>query len=190
MSKTTLTKGQESLLAKGPNFSLAHYNIPSTDYITVVESICHKLKDQGAQELRVDINSLLRRSQAPKPNLTKQERRSLVQLKKYKDRLVLTADKGVALVVMDRKDYIKKAEEILAQPAYRTIDRDPTNKIKARFITKLRTIKKETRLDEGTYKIMYPTGCIPSKFYDYLKSIKLALPLGLLFPAGAQSPMW
>ena len=52
LSKSTLTKGQESHLSKGPNFALAPYNIPSTDYITVVESICHKCRDQDAQELR------------------------------------------------------------------------------------------------------------------------------------------
>ena len=82
LSKMTLTKGQESLLAERPNFALAPYNIPSTDYITAVESICHKLRDQDTQELRADINSFLRRFQAPKPNLTKQERRGLAQLKR------------------------------------------------------------------------------------------------------------
>ena len=49
MSKTSLTKAQESLLAKGPNFVLAPSNIPNFDYITVVESICSKLKEQEAQ---------------------------------------------------------------------------------------------------------------------------------------------
>ena len=67
---------------------------------------------------------------------------------------------------MDREDYIKKAEALLAQLDYRTIDRDPTNKIKARLITKCRTIKKDTRLDEGTYKVMYPNGCIPPSSMD------------------------
>ena len=50
---------------------------------------------------------------------------------------------------MDREDDIQNAEALLAQPTYRVIDRDPTNKIKARLITKLRTIKKDARLDEG-----------------------------------------
>ena len=96
LSKTSLTKAQESLLAKGPNFALAPSNIPSTDYITAVEAIYNKLKEQEAQELRADVNSLFRRVQTPKPNLTKHERRGLTQLKKDKDTLVLTADKGVA----------------------------------------------------------------------------------------------
>ena len=43
---------------------------------------------------------------------------------------MLTADKGVAMVVMDKEDYIQKAESLLAQLAYRTIDRDPTSQTK------------------------------------------------------------
>ena len=86
-------------------------------------------------ELRADVNALLRRAKAPKPNITREERKGLAQLKKDKDKVVLTADKGVAMVVMDRQDYIQKAEESLSQPAYRTIPRNPTNKIKAQLIT-------------------------------------------------------
>ena len=43
--------------------------------------------------------------------------------------MILTADKGVALVVMDREDYVKKAEELLNQHTYRTISSDPHHKI-------------------------------------------------------------
>ena len=42
------------------------------------------------------------------------------------------------MVVLDKKDYIEKAQELLAQPAYRTTERDPTNKLKAKLITILR----------------------------------------------------
>ena len=42
LSKTSITKVQESLLAKGPNFALAPSSIPSTEYITAVESVCSK----------------------------------------------------------------------------------------------------------------------------------------------------
>ena len=76
------TKGQESLLAKGPNFAIAPNKIPNVDYITAVESMCQKLKEEDAGDLRVDINSLLRRSQMPKPNLSKQESIGLAQLKR------------------------------------------------------------------------------------------------------------
>ena len=90
------------------------------------------------------------------------------------------------MVVIDKEDYIQKAENLLAQPAYRTIDRDPTSKLKAKLITTLRRIKRDTNMDEGMYKTMYPTGCNPPKFCELPKSIKLVPPLGLLYPAGAQ----
>ena len=75
--------------------------------------MCHKLKEENTGELRADINSLLRRAQVPKSNLTKQESIGLSQLKKDKDRVVLTANKGVTRVVMDKEDYTKKAESLL-----------------------------------------------------------------------------
>ena len=63
----------------------------------------------------------------PKPSLARQERLVLAKLKKDKDRVMLTTDKGVVMVVMDRGDYITKAETLLAQPAYKLLLRDPTN---------------------------------------------------------------
>ena len=79
--------------------------------------MCPKLKEEDAMELRPDINFLLRKAQAPKPNLTRQERLGLAQLKKDMDRVILTVDKGVAMVVMDREDYNTKVESLLSQPA-------------------------------------------------------------------------
>ena len=87
-----------------------------------------------------------------------------MELWKDSDRIVLTADKGVSMVVMGKKDYIEKATSLLDQPAYRTIDRDPTNKLKAKLITLLRKIKRETGLEESIYKYMYPIGCTSPRF--------------------------
>ena len=39
--------------------------------------------------------------------------------------MVLTANKGLAMVVMDRKEYIDKVEGLLTQLAYETITTDP-----------------------------------------------------------------
>ena len=125
--------------------------------------MCSKCREDEAMELRTDINVLLRKSKAPKSNITKEERIGLAQLKKDKDRVILTVDKEVAMVVMDKEEYVSKAQKLLAQPVYRSIPSYPTNKIKAQLITKLRRIKRENNLDEGTYKAIYPTGCIPPK---------------------------
>ena len=81
------------------------------------------------------------------------------------------------MVVMDSEDYDNKAQELLSQPAYISIPKDPTNKVKVLLITKLRRIKKDTNMDEGTYKAMYPTGCVPPKFYGLPKIHKTGNPL-------------
>ena len=133
LSKENLTQAQVPVSAKGPNFSITPSNIPNMDYITAVESMCGKLKEEDAMALRTDINALLRKAKRPKPNLTKEERTGLAQLKKDKDRVVLIVDKGVAMVVMNKQDYINKAEELLAQLSYKTIAKDPTNRIKAQL---------------------------------------------------------
>ena len=43
--------------------------------------------------MRADINGLLRKFHAPRPNLTKEERKALAELKRDKERVILTADK-------------------------------------------------------------------------------------------------
>ena len=42
--------------------------------------------------------------------------------------MILTADKGVSLVVMNTEDYIKKAEDLLNQQTYKSIPTDPTTR--------------------------------------------------------------
>ena len=85
--------------------------IPNVEYITAVESICPKLREVEAMELRSDVNVLLWKAKVPKPNLTRQENIGLAELKKDKDRIILTADKGVVMVIMHKEDYINKVWE-------------------------------------------------------------------------------
>ena len=91
---------------------------PYLEYITAIKAACTKLSQQDAEELRADINRVLRSSNPPKPNLTKAQNLALRELKRDRDCIVLTADKGVAMVIMDRQDYINKANGLLNQNTY------------------------------------------------------------------------
>ena len=81
------------------------------------------------------------------------------------------------MVVMDRQDYINKANLLLNQNTYKTITKDPTNTIKNKLINILKTIKTKSGLGTSTYKSMYPTGCVPPKFYGLPKIHKPDTPL-------------
>ena len=81
------------------------------------------------------------------------------------------------MVVMDRQDYINKANSLLNQNTYRSIPRDPTNSIKNKLISILKRVKNQTGLDSNTYKSMYPTGCVPPSSMASPRSTKPDTPL-------------
>ena len=63
LSSISLTEAQKSVLAKGPNYSITPKYIQNVEYITAVESMCSKLKEEEAMELRSDVNCALKESQ-------------------------------------------------------------------------------------------------------------------------------
>ena len=83
------------------------------------------------------------------------------------------------MVIMDRQDYINKANHLLNQNTYRSLTKDPTYSIKNKLINILKRVKNQTGLDSNTYKSMYPTGCVPLKFYGLPKIHKPDTPLRL-----------
>ena len=119
---------------------------------------------------------VLKKIQIPTYNITREERKVIEELRRDKTRIILTADKGVSMVVMYRDDYNKKAEELL-QPAYRPIPSDPTNKYQTKLISLLKSIKTEGGINESTYKRLYPTGVRSPKFYGLPKVHKEGTPL-------------
>ena len=67
LSNKPLTPAQRSVLAKGPNFAVTPRQPPNLEYITAIEAACTKLSQQDAEELRADINRVLRSSHPPNP---------------------------------------------------------------------------------------------------------------------------
>ena len=140
--------------------------------------MCQSLNTDEAEELRADMYKTLRHSHPPEPNLSKEEWKALKQLNTDKECIVLTGDKGVVLVVMDRQEYMKKAKILLESTnTYRPIPRDPTNKHKNRLINILKNMKVEYGMSQNTYKMMYPTGANAPKFYGMPKIHKKDVPL-------------
>ena len=62
LSSKPLPKAQRSVLAKGPKFAVSSKHPPDLEYITALKAACTKLSQQDAEELRADINQVLRAS--------------------------------------------------------------------------------------------------------------------------------
>ena len=88
------------------------------------------------------------------------------------------ADKGVAMVVVDKHDYLNKTQELLTdRDTYRTIPGDPTNREKIKCIQTLRNIKAQGGLNEYTNKDCTQPMVFPTKLYALSKVHKQGLPL-------------
>ena len=165
-----LTKDQEDLLAHGPNFVTTPKKPPLGEYITNIEKACQSLDADSVEELRSEVYRVLRQPHQLKPNVKKEEFEALKQLKADKSCMVHTTDKGVALVVIDKTDYIKNAKELLQDTStYRTIKGDCTSRLKNKLINILKKVRAESGMQENTYRKMYPTGASPPKFYGLPK---------------------
>ena len=161
------TRGATSSWAK---FHRGPLNPPYQEFITGIELACQSLNTTEAEELRADIHMTFRYSHPPRPHLSKEEWKAVKQLKTDKECIVLTTEKGVVLVVMDRQEYIKKANILFADiNTYRPIPTDPTSKHNNKLINILKNMKAESGMRENTYNTRYPTGVSTTMFYGLPK---------------------
>ena len=120
LSSKPLSDGEQSLLQKGPKFAVSSSKVPLTEYIAVTKRICDELGEntvgRDCTEIYQKTKEVLqhfKEKKGPTHNTTKKEQEAIKTLKEDPSHVVLTADKGVALVVMDKSQYIDKCMALL-----------------------------------------------------------------------------
>ena len=149
LSKKELTPEEKSLLQKGPKFAVTPSTIPIKEYIsttTVVALQAGELNSMDCSGLYHDVNRILNTC-TNKPihtNITKAEHLALENLSEDKDHIIVTADKCVALAVMDKTEYITKCEALLQDNSvYQHLSKDTSPTIHKEFIKILQDYKKK-----------------------------------------------
>ena len=124
-----------------------------------------------AEELGVESSHLLKKDCPPsKPNITLEELKAIMELKEDQSQVVLTADKGVAMVVKDREDYMDKAQSLLVDTnTYKTVTKDPTNKLKNKLFPNTQVHQKPRRTQWPHLQKSVPTRVVPPKFMAFPK---------------------
>ena len=98
-----------------------------------------------------------------KPNLITEEYQALTQLREDTSRGVLTADKGVAMVIMEKPDYTNKALALLEDTnTYRVLNKDPTTKSKNKLKQTLKDIKNWRTQQQKIQEIIPNQCCCPN----------------------------
>ena len=102
----------------------------------------------------------------PHDNLPREERQALSSLKNRVDIIIKPADKGSAVVVMDRQQYIDEAMKHLNnQSHYSPLDSDPTCNFSQQIQSTLDNMKERNHLSEKAHKFLSPTNAKPARFY-------------------------
>ena len=172
LSTTTLTKDQIKALAQGPNYAIVPRSPPVGEYIMVIENVCNQLQQGKVEELRGEIKSVLKNIHTPRSNIMREERKAIDELRRDKNKMILTADKGVSMVVIDREDYNQKAEALLQESAYRPIPNDPSSKYKTKLITLLKSIKQRVGSMKPPIRSSTPQGQDPPSFMGFVRFTK------------------
>ena len=118
LSEKELTHEEKSLLQKGPKFAVTPATIPIKEYIsttTVAALQAGELNGVDCSGPYHDVSRILNTftNKLIHTTITKSEHLALEDLRKDKGHIIVMADKGVALVVMDKTEYITKCEALL-----------------------------------------------------------------------------
>lgn len=103
-----------SLLNKGLKFSLAPNKTPTDDVICSIEYRIKDLPHNIKETIRQDCVVVLRKAKPPKKNLSKVKFLSLKTLRDDPDIVILKADNGGDVVILDKSGYFHKMVEHLS----------------------------------------------------------------------------
>ena len=136
LSSKPLTDGEQSLLQKGPTFVVSLPKVPLTEYIAVTKRICDQLGEnttgKDCTEIYQKTKEILqhyKNKMGHTHNITKEEQEAIKTLREDASHVILTADKEVALVVMDKSQYIDKCMGLLDDTKVYKPCRDTTKKL-------------------------------------------------------------
>ena len=114
-SSRSLDQSEVNLLSNGMNFASSHSKKDILSFISKVEPAISDLENVTNEEkiaLRQRVVSSVNSAQTVN-NLTSEEKQALQRLKDDDNIVIVPADKGKAIVVMDTEDYVNKTEDHL-----------------------------------------------------------------------------
>nr|VZI48233.1 unnamed protein product [Spirometra erinaceieuropaei] len=156
LSKRILTPAESSLLSKGIRFS--HVDAAPTNFLANLESLL--LTSSIPEDMRADIRNCatgLIRKRRHQQTLPMEEEKRLRSLRSDDSIVVPSADKGGATVIMDKTDYVNKANQAFNdRETYTPIAEDPTKKQAASIKKKVNELTRKKLINPADTKFLTP----------------------------------
>ena len=161
LSSHDINKDEKELLEKGLNYSITPTTIPALELVAKIETVLAGMPTEEANTIHADLSSVIRRTQAPKPNCTRNLIAALKSLQQNDNIIILPADKGRATVILNKEDYIRKCNEHLENGPYIKIKKDPTSSVVSQITRKLSVLRDNKLINQQQYLKLKPTGSQP-----------------------------
>lgn len=156
--ETSVSDGTEEELPIINRFKKKSDWIPKPSKNTTLESVINLIKSNVTNSANTNTHQ--------HDNLSKEERSALYSLKERDDIVIKPADKGSAVVVMDKSDYIQEAERQLSDNRfYKKLDSDPTVDFTQKITKSLEDMHDKGYIDFDTLEYLKPEEAKAGRFY-------------------------
>ena len=131
-----------------------------------------QLDAEQADTVRRAVNGILQQAEPLMPNITKEMRDALKNLKEDESSMVLPTDN-----IMDTDTYRAKMFTLIENGPYQLLNKDPTDRLTRKLSEKLLTLKRSGYLSEAVYNKIRPRHKQPPRIYGLPKIHKADVPL-------------
>lgn len=128
LTNKVFSNNELQLLNKGLNFSLIPQRIPTTDIIADIETIIKHDPDPVKHQIRRNILPVLKNTNN-KITVENKNMHNTVKCLIEKDLIITKADKGNAVVILEKSDYTQRVQKMLDEGPYIPIKKDPLQKL-------------------------------------------------------------
>ena len=112
-------------------------------------------------------------------NLTPAEKGAIQELKERDDIVIKPVDKGSAVVVMDKVDYLEEANrQVTDERFYKKMDSNTTKEFSTRITQELKNYEENSHIDKNTFHYLKPDKPKAGRFYLLPKTHKVNNPGG------------
>lgn len=122
--------------------------------------------DMYISAVQKDIITTFEKRLPVRSNLGSDEREALKSLSEDSGIVIKPADKGGAVVILNKNDYLKEGQRQLTDKTfYRKLAADPTIQFEAEIIDALKSLLDDGKITHAMYKLMVPHNSKPGRFY-------------------------
>nr|VZI50128.1 unnamed protein product [Spirometra erinaceieuropaei] len=169
LSSKQLTDDQIKVLQHESGYNTG--DAQPVDFIAALEVALSKTDaaEDSKNAIRQRVASLII-SHRPRRTITSAELKAIRELKNDDEIVIVPSDKGRATVVLDKSEYVAKAQQLINDNrSYKVIDSDPKKALVGKINKSLNQMRNENAISEKDWRQMKPQDAALVRFYGFPK---------------------